>query len=260
MFCSRCGQDTPEGATLCAACGQQTALTNAPRSGLSPQIPPSASGSVAPEKTSGLAIASLIFGILFIFFPLSIPAIVLGHIALSQIKKSSGRLGGRGMAIAGLILGYLGIAMIPLILIIAAIAIPNLLRARMAANEASAVTTVRIINSAQVTYQVTFPKIGYAPDLASLGGGEPCNATPASACLIRNKIAVATAAPGLNGYTFALVTSSDGSQYFVSAMPTAPNQTGVRAFCSIEDGVVRVDSSGSPSSDHDACVSLPPIR
>jgi len=98
-----------------------------------------------------MAIASLIFGFFFVFFPLSIPAIVFGHIALSQIKRSAGRLGGRGLAIAGLVMGYLGIAMIPLILIIAAIAIPNLLRARIAANEASAATTVRSINTAQLS-------------------------------------------------------------------------------------------------------------
>src|SRR5258708_5953040 len=93
MFCSRCGQDMPEGATLCAACGQQITLTNAPGTGLSPQTSAGISGSSTSQKTSGLAIASLIFGILFIFFPLSIPAIVLGHIALSQIKKSAGPLG-----------------------------------------------------------------------------------------------------------------------------------------------------------------------
>jgi hypothetical protein len=103
-----------------------------------------------------LAIASLIFGLLFLFFPLSIVAIVFGHISLSQIKKSAGRLGGKGLAIAGLVLGYLGVAMILLIAIIAAIAIPNLLRARIAANEASAVNAVRI-STAQMTYQSQFP-------------------------------------------------------------------------------------------------------
>jgi hypothetical protein len=55
-----------------------------------------------------MAIASLILGILFVLFPLSIPAVVFGHIALSQIKRSAGRLGGAGLAIAGLVLGYLG--------------------------------------------------------------------------------------------------------------------------------------------------------
>ena len=262
MFCSRCGQTMPDGATLCASCGQQIGLASAPLTGLSPIHPQAAGipGFQAPQKTSGLAIASLIFGILFIFFPLSIPAIVFGHIALSQIKKSSGRLGGRGLAIAGLVLGYLGIAMIPLILIIAAIAIPNLLRARIAANEGSAAATVRSINTAQVSYQASYPAAGYARDLASLGGAEPCTSSQSTACLLENRIAVAGASPGLHGYTFGVVASADGTQYVVSAVPNARNQTGIRSFCSTEDGVVRVDSNGGAAPDHDACALMAPIR
>ena len=193
------------------------------------------------------------------FLPTVHPAIVFGHIALSQIKKSAGRLGGRGIAIAGLVLGYLGIAIIPPILIIAAIAIPNLLRARTAANEASTVSAIRMIDTAQVTYQATYPAIGYARDLASLGGAEPCTASAATACLIENKIAVATAPPGRNGYIFALVTSVDSSQYVVSAAPITRNQSGRRSFCSTEDGVVRADPSGAAVPDRDACASMPPI-
>ena len=60
--------------------------------------------------------------------------------------------------------------MVAIILIIAAIAIPNLLRARMAANESSAVASIRTINTAQVTYNSTYPTIGYRGDPASLGG------------------------------------------------------------------------------------------
>src|SRR5437879_12596996 len=90
------------------------------------------------------AIASLICCILFFFLPSAIVAIIMGHLSLSDIRRSAGRLGGRGMAIAGLVLGYTGLAIIP-VLIIAAIAIPNLLRARMAANEASAVGSLRTI-------------------------------------------------------------------------------------------------------------------
>src|ERR1700682_6476664 len=165
MVCSKCGQTVPEGATFCSTCGQPMPLTNAGFAGLPPQTPRGVPGPVIAEKTSGMAIASLIFGILFLFFPLSILAVVFGHVSLSQIKKSAGRLGGRGLAITGLVLGYLGIAMIPLILIIAAIAIPNLLRARMAANESSAAHAIREIDTAQVTYQVTYEKLGYAPDL-----------------------------------------------------------------------------------------------
>ncbi|MGC1167958.1 MAG: DUF4190 domain-containing protein, partial [Candidatus Acidiferrales bacterium] len=72
--------------------------------------------------TSGKAIASLICGIFTLFLPASIAAIILGHLSLSEIRKSAGRLGGRGVASAGLVLGYAGIALIPFILIIAAIA------------------------------------------------------------------------------------------------------------------------------------------
>jgi len=249
----------PEDVTLCAARGQRAGLANAPLAGLSSRATPGVPGSPAPQKTSGMAIASLIFGILFVFFPLSIPAVVFGHIALSQIKRSAGRLGGAGLAIAGLVLGYLGIAMIPLILIIAAIAIPNLLRARMAANEGLAAVTVRSINTAQVTYRATYPAIGYARDLGSLGGAEPCTPRQATACLMENKIAVASTSPGLHGYIFGTITSGDGSQYVVTAVPAVPNQTGRSSFCSIEDGVVRVNPSGRTVLDHDTCMSMAPI-
>jgi len=73
-----------------------------------------------------------------VFIPFSaVAAIILGHLALSEIKKSAGRLKGQGLATAGLILGVCGDRIDPRDLIIAAIAIPNLLRAKMAANEAS---------------------------------------------------------------------------------------------------------------------------
>ena len=88
-------------------------------------------------ETSVKAILSLVCGLLFFIPFLFIAAIVFGHLALSEIRKSAGRLKGEGIAIAGLVLGYIEIAGIPFLLIIAAIAIPNLLRARMAANESS---------------------------------------------------------------------------------------------------------------------------
>jgi type IV pilus assembly protein PilA len=231
---------------------------NAGAAGLPPQTFTGVPGAAAPQKTSGMAIASLILGI-FLFFPLSIPAIVLGHIALSQIKKSAGRIGGGGLATAGLVLGYLGIALLPFILIIAAIAIPNLLRARNAANEASAAASLRTINTAQVTYQSQFPTIGYAPDLASLGGGSPCTSSPATACLIDERLAVSTEPPGKNGYVFAMSRSADGSQYLVTAVPATPHQTGLRTFCSTEDGEIRVDFNGAMIPDHDSCTKLRPI-
>jgi len=72
---------------------------------------------------------------------------------------------------------------IAIILIIAAIAVPNLLRSKMAANEASAVGTVRSINNAEVLYSVTYPDTGYTT-LAQLGGAAPCTPAPATACIV----------------------------------------------------------------------------
>jgi ABC-type Fe3+-siderophore transport system permease subunit len=94
------------------------------------------------SETCRKAIGSLICGTLSWVIPpifAAIPAIVSGHLALSDIKRNAGRLKGQRMALAGLIMGYLGVVLIPFILIIAAIAIPNLLRSRMAANGAAAV-------------------------------------------------------------------------------------------------------------------------
>ncbi|MGA8011833.1 MAG: prepilin-type N-terminal cleavage/methylation domain-containing protein, partial [Candidatus Acidiferrales bacterium] len=79
---------------------------------------------------------------------------------------------------------------VAIILIIAAIAIPNLLRARMAANESSAVGTVRTLVTSEVTYSSTWGT-GFATTLANLGGATPgCVASAATACLIDNQIAL----------------------------------------------------------------------
>src|SRR5216683_2099506 len=72
-----------------------------------------------PQESSGKATASMVRGILFFFWPFTaIAAVVLGHLALSEIKRSAGRLAGHGMAMAGLILGYIGVAFVPFILIL----------------------------------------------------------------------------------------------------------------------------------------------
>ncbi len=77
---------------------------------------------VAPRETSGLAIGSLILGILSLTaLPIiaGIPAVICGHLSLSEIKKAAGRIGGNGMAVAGLIMGYLSCALLPLIFVLA---------------------------------------------------------------------------------------------------------------------------------------------
>src|SRR5258708_24505500 len=79
---------------------------------------------------------------------------------------------------------------VAIILIIAAIAIPNLLRARIAANESSSVSSIRTINTAEVTYLTAYPTVGYAATLVSMGPGAGVQACPAvgplsaAACLL----------------------------------------------------------------------------
>jgi type IV pilus assembly protein PilA len=126
---------------------------------------------------------------------------------------------------------------VAIILIIASIAIPNLLRARMSANEASAVAAIRAINAAQISYNSAYPTNGYAPTLAALGGVSCAPPTPTSACLIDSQLASGTK----NGYAFTIagVTGTPAATYQVIAAPVTPNQTGVRYFCSFADAVPR---------------------
>ena len=136
---------------------------------------------------------------------------------------------------------------VAIILIIAAIAIPNLMRSRMAANEASAVGSLRTINTAEVTYW-TFYGTGYAP-LANLGGvAVPCVAAAANACLIDNILSggakqgynIATPVPGALG-----TVAAPNVQFVSNAVPTAPGSSGQSSFCSDMSGVIRKDPTGA---------------
>ncbi|MFC1594175.1 DUF4190 domain-containing protein [Candidatus Omnitrophota bacterium] len=110
------------------------------------------------KKTLGLAIASLVFGCLVLFpfigILFSLAAIILGIIALVKISNNKETLKGNGLAIAGIILGGIGVIVIPIFALLAAIAIPNLLRARISANDAAAQATLLNISAAAETYAV----------------------------------------------------------------------------------------------------------
>ena len=148
---------------------------------------------------------------------------------------------------------------VAIILVIAAIAIPNLIRAKIATNESAAVGSLRAINTAEMSFLNAYPTAGYA-SLAALasGGVHPCIASSTSACLIDDNIATANAAPGKSGYIF--TGNANTSTYFASATPVVPNVTGVRSFCSFEDGTVRVDTNGGAIASHAACVALPGMQ
>jgi prepilin-type N-terminal cleavage/methylation domain-containing protein len=141
---------------------------------------------------------------------------------------------------------------VAIILIIAAIAIPNLLRARIAANEASASNSVRQINTAEFAYNSAYPTVGYAAQLADLGGASPCVPSSTTACLLDNVLATATpGSAGKSGYVFlatGLLPAGTTNRAFVTAAaPVQFNQTGVRNFCSTEDGVIRFNPGAAGS-------------
>jgi type IV pilus assembly protein PilA len=245
QYCSKCGQPLP-------AAAARTAPGPTPVPGNSFATPPPFTGD-AP--TSGKAIASLVCGIFMFFLPASIAAIILGHISLSEIRKSAGRIGGKGIAITGLVLGYLGIVIIPFILIVAAIAIPNLLRARMAANEASAVGSLRSVNTAAMVYATTFEN-GFPSSLEALGGTTAGDATCNHAALLGAPLA----AGRKTGYVFTYTpqypdgatapvispkaaakgcTAGGASGYSVTADPMRRGTTGMRSFFTDQTGVIR---------------------
>jgi type IV pilus assembly protein PilA len=136
---------------------------------------------------------------------------------------------------------------VAIILIIASIAIPNLLRARMNANETAAVQAVRTINTAQIEYNSAYPTVGFANSLAALGGTNCAPPSSTSACLIDTQLASGTK----SGYNFTLtgVTGTPTATYQIIAAPVSPNQTGIRFFCSFADAVPRSSVSAIASCD-----------
>ena len=137
---------------------------------------------------------------------------------------------------------------VAIILIIAAIAIPNLLRSRMAANESAAASTVRTLNTSQVSFSTTYPTVGYASTLTQLGPNGvdctvPANVTSTSACLIDNILGCAggaTCTKGAYDYNMNFATAA-GADYFIGAWPVS-SAGGNKRFCSLTDAVVKTDT------------------
>jgi type IV pilus assembly protein PilA len=132
---------------------------------------------------------------------------------------------------------------VAIILIIAAIAIPNLLRSKMAANEASAVATMRTLNTSAVAYSTTYGN--YPPTLASLGPA----ATPSSTAADLVDSVLGKDPATKSGYTFVWAgTGNPVSAYTLTATPVTQGTSGQRGFFTNQSGVIRADPTGAATS------------
>lgn len=136
---------------------------------------------------------------------------------------------------------------VAIILVIAAIAVPNLLRSRMQANEATAISSLRTVNTAEITYASTYPSVGYAVNLTSLGPSAGTSPTSAAAGLLDNVLGC----PGggvCNKAGYAILVSGNTSGYSATADPLTPGMTGTRHFYTDGTGVIRYNTTAAALS------------
>ncbi len=180
------------------------------------------------DQKSGMAITSMILGILGIA-PIGL---ILGIISLRKANKNPQEYGGKGFAIAGIALSAVTILFIPMI---AAIAIPNLMAARRAANEGSAISTLRTIYGAESTYMAT-------------GGRGACGSL--SDLIGANLLGQNMGSGEKSGYRFTVEKLPGGCE--INAVPIS-RSTGTRSFLvATDEGNIRMAAkNGSPATRSD---------
>jgi prepilin-type N-terminal cleavage/methylation domain-containing protein len=155
---------------------------------------------------------------------------------------------------------------VAIILIIAAIAIPNLMRAKMAANDSSAAASERSIVTAEIAYFAAFPTLGYPATMVTLGGAEGAACVPSTttACLLDANLANngTPAGTGKSGYMFAAggIGAVPATTFLTTGTPISVT-TGSKAYCSTDDGVVRTQAAGVITivGSYAACQALNPL-
>jgi type IV pilus assembly protein PilA len=175
-------------------------------------------------------------------------------------EKERSMLKQRGFSLIELLI------VVAIILIIAAIAIPSFMRARMAANDSSAAASIRNINTAEIAYFGAYPTIGFPLALTTLGGASPCSPSIATACLLDNYLATSGGGNGKSGYNFAATGSNSAvsiinDQYYTTGTPLSV-QYGTRAYCSVQDSVIRLQPAGTITlvASYGACQLLNPMN
>ena len=222
--CPNCRGNLADFVAVCPYCGVSMPVV---------QIPQPVGGWAVPPKNSGKAVASLVCSVVFFCWPFTaIAGVILGHLALGDIKRSAGRITGNALAVAGLVIGYLGLAGSTLFTLAIILAVRNNLRTNVPANEIAAVATMRVYDSALKTYVNKCPQQGYPASLVALGPG-PGNCTRAN--LVASDLAMTN--PVKFGYRFEY--HSGSSVFVLVAKPILPGRTGARYFYVDESGVLR---------------------
>lgn len=236
--CANCGFISFADAEYCKRCGYDLQLQQHPAGGYGPN--PKSSVGFGEKQKTGLAVASLVLGVVG-FFTLgllgvgAITGLVLGIVAVSRANNRPAEFGGRGAAIAGIVLNALALVVVPFVAIVAAIAIPNLIASRRAANEASAIAAVRKLASAEY---------GYA---STVGDGRFADFNELVA---RGAVAPDLADGENHGYRFD-VRRNGGTDFEVTAVPVEYPSSGRRSFYySSSDAFLRAaDRRGGKADD-----------
>jgi len=156
---------------------------------------------------------------------------------------------------------------VAIILIIAAIAIPNLMRSRMSANESASASMVRTLTTNATTYSIAYPQSGFPASLANLGGAPPCTPSAATACITDQDLACAAQPCLRDSYQYSLTGIGSGApapntDFVVFATAVSP-AAGARDFCATQDGVVRFQNTATPPraafTTTAACLALAPL-
>lgn len=201
----------------------------------------------------GLAIASLVIGLISIptlglLVVGGLVAVVLGIVALIKIKKEPAAYAGTGFAIGGIVAGAASLALIPVMGIIAAVAIPSLSRAAIAGNEASTIGRLRAIVSAEMVYAAsngnaydTLECLA-APSSCGFDASIPAFLTPDLLQETRSGYRMTfVKGPAVDRSVNTAATSPSSIEAFaVFAQPERPGVTGSRVFCTDATGVFRI--------------------
>ncbi len=266
-FCSGCGNSLAEGETVCGICGKDLSST-----ATTPAVDPAIAFGLPPEN-SVKAIFSLGCGLLYLLlpvlllltvvaeasstvsaviavvcmlgFPLAIVAIIFAYIARSDIRRSAGRLKGKGLALTGLVLGYVGIAGFVALIIVGVVYTRNE-RKRVTATGSTAtapnyqppaVAALRTLNMAEIAYSQAHPAAGYTCSMEDLAGAWKIDSDVEKAQKKGYEII-------LGGCT-STKTNGPITKYHVAANPAPDKKPKSPAYCSDQSDVIKVNWSGS---------------